>query len=215
MVAGWSNFPVRKKQQQLSRDDTLMREWRDIQGILDQIRAVGHGGISGMDADARERVQAKLTEREAMQEKMKSVNAYWRKHGALVGCSGLSDKEVARLTASISQGASTGRSEPPYPRWALDNNGAEIRRLRSRLAVLDAQQAQGDSEQTFTGGVLRITPERVQLVFDDKPAAEIRDIVKQWGFRWAPSQGAWQRQNTANGRYAAKQVVKAIEEVAQ
>ena len=63
MVAGWSNFPVRKKQQQLSRDDTLMREWRDIQGILDQIRAVGHGGISGMDADARDRVQAKLTER--------------------------------------------------------------------------------------------------------------------------------------------------------
>lgn len=120
MVAGWSNFPVRKKQQQLSRDDTLMREWRDIQGILDQIRAVGHGGISGMDADARERVQAKLTEREAMQEKMKSVNAYWRKHGALVGCPGLSDKEVARLTASISQGASTGRSEPPYPRWALE-----------------------------------------------------------------------------------------------
>lgn len=216
MVAGWSNFPVRKKQQQLSRDDTLMREWRDIQGILDQIRAVGHGGISGMDADARERVQAKLTEREAMQEKMKSVNAYWRKHGALVGCPELSDKEVvARLTASISQSASTGRSEPPYPRWALDNNGAEIRRLRSRLAVLDAQQAQGDSEQNFSGGILRITPERVQLVFDDKPAAEIRDIVKQWGFRWAPSQGAWQRQNTANGRYAAKQVVKAIEEVAQ
>ena len=215
MVAGWSNFPVRKKQQQLSRDDTLMREWRDIQGILDQIRAVGHGGISGMDADARERVQAKLTEREAMQEKMKSVNAYWRKYGALVGCPGLSDKEVARLTASASQSASTGRSEPPYPRWALDNNGAEIRRLRSRLAVLDAQQAQGDSEQTFTGGVLRITPERVQLVFDDKPAAEIRDIVKQWGFRWAPSQGAWQRQNTANGRYAANQAIKAIEEVAQ
>ena len=151
MVAGWSNFPVRKKQQQLSRDDTLMREWRDIQGILDQIRAVGHGGISGMDADARERVQAKLTEREVMQEKMKSVNAYWRKHGALVGCPGLSDKEVARLTASISQSASTGRSEPPYPRWALDNNGAEIRRLRSRLAVLDAQQAQGDSEQNIFG----------------------------------------------------------------
>lgn len=44
MVAGWSNFPVRKKQQQLSRDDTLMREWRDIQGILDQIRAVGQSG---------------------------------------------------------------------------------------------------------------------------------------------------------------------------
>lgn len=81
--------------------------------------------------------------------------------------------------------------------------------------MLDTQQAQGDSEQTFTGGVLRITPERVQLVFDDKPVAEIRDIAKQWGFRWAPSQGAWQRQNTANGRYAAKQAIKAIEEAAQ
>ena len=52
-------------------------------------------------------------------------------------------------------------------------------------------------------------------LYDDKPVAEIRDIVKQWGFRWAPSQGAWQRQNTANGRYAAKQAIKAIEEVAQ
>ena len=85
--------------------------------------------------------------------------------------------------------------------------------MRSRLAVLDTQQAQGDSEQAFSGGVLRITPERVQLVFDDKPAAEVRDIVKQWGFRWAPSHGAWQRQNTSNGRYAAKQAIKAIAEV--
>ena len=95
---------------------------------------------------------------------------------------------------------------------SLKNKGAFG---KMRGVIGDAQQAQGDSEQTFTGGVLRITPERVQLVFDDKPAAEIRDIVKQWGFRWAPSQGAWQRQNTANGRYAAKQAIKAIEEAAQ
>ena len=107
----------------------------------------------------------------------------------------------------------------PFLRFCIlcpRQQGDDIPQQHQRvLAVLDAQQAQGDSEQTFTGGVLRITPERVQLVFDDKPVAEIRDIVKQWGFRWAPSQGAWQRQNTANGRYAAKQAIKAIEEVAQ
>lgn len=215
MIAGCSNFPVRKKQQQNVRADKLMDEWRDIEGILDKIRAVGHGGISGTDSDARERIQARLDEREAMQNKMKSVNAFWRAHGTISGCPDLSSKEHIGLQAKTAQRASMERSEPPYPRWALDNNGVEIRRLRSRLATLDAQAAQGESEQEFKGGVLHITPERVQLIFDGKPDADVRDVVKHWGFRWAPSQKAWQRQNTANGRYAAKQAIKAIENLSK
>lgn len=49
---------------------------------------------------------------------------------------------------------------------------------------------------------------RVQIIFDGKPDADIRSDLKRSGFRWAPSQGAWQRQLNQNGIYAAKQVTR-------
>lgn len=53
--------------------------------------------------------------------------------------------------------------------------------------------------------------ERVQIFFDEKPDAEMRKkLSKQYAFRWAPSIGAWQRKNTANGLWAAKNVFKEI-----
>ena len=51
---------------------------------------------------------------------------------------------------------------------------------------------------------------RVQFIFDGKPDEETRSLLKYWGFRWAPSQGAWQRQLTSNGKYAAKEVIKKL-----
>ena len=47
---------------------------------------------------------------------------------------------------------------------------------------------------------------RVQFIFDDKPDEETRELLKANGFRWAPSQGAWQRQLTPAGKAAAKRV---------
>ena len=51
---------------------------------------------------------------------------------------------------------------------------------------------------------------RIQFIFDGKPDAEIRTILKSNGFRWAPSQGAWQRQLTDNGKRVAKEVIKEL-----
>ena len=44
---------------------------------------------------------------------------------------------------------------------------------------------------------------RIQILFDGKPDAGIRSELKHAGFRWAPSQGAWQRMLNQNGIYAA------------
>lgn len=53
---------------------------------------------------------------------------------------------------------------------------------------------------------------RIRFKFDGKPRQEIIDIMKSRGFKWSPSNKAWQRQNTPNGVYSAKRV---IEELAQ
>lgn len=52
---------------------------------------------------------------------------------------------------------------------------------------------------------------RVQLVFDGKPDDETRTLLKRNGFKWAPSQGAWQRQLNDAGKYAAHRVMEVLD----
>ena len=52
---------------------------------------------------------------------------------------------------------------------------------------------------------------RLQFIFDGKPEAEVRDILKQFGFKWAPSQNAWQRQLTGNAKYAKISVIDKLD----
>lgn len=47
---------------------------------------------------------------------------------------------------------------------------------------------------------------RLQIIFDDKPDADMRSELKSEGFRWAPSQGAWQRQLTDNAFRAIRRI---------
>ena len=56
MIAGPSNFPVRKKEKQNAARDRNMGEYMSIQGLLDKIKAVGTGGISADDDLAVEKL---------------------------------------------------------------------------------------------------------------------------------------------------------------
>lgn len=52
--------------------------------------------------------------------------------------------------------------------------------------------------------------DRLQLLFEGKPAPEIISILKKNAFRWSPSNKAWQRQLTPNAIYAANKVIEAL-----
>lgn len=52
---------------------------------------------------------------------------------------------------------------------------------------------------------------RLQLFFEEKPEETTRKILKRNGFKWAPSQGAWQRQLTNNAKYSLKIVLETLE----
>lgn len=60
----------------------------------------------------------------------------------------------------------------------------------------------------FDGGqvVVNTDENRLQIIFDGKPDADLRAELKSEGFRWAPSQGAWQRQLTDNAFRAARRI---------
>ena len=120
LVAGGSNFPVRKKEKQNRATDANMTEWQQIQGLLDKIRSAGRGGISTDDPEAVQKLKAKLAGLEQNQERMKAVNAYYRKHKTLEGCPLLSQDEIEKLKAVM---ARNWRANPkPYESYALTNN---------------------------------------------------------------------------------------------
>ena len=54
---------------------------------------------------------------------------------------------------------------------------------------------------------------RLQLKFEGKPSAEMRDKLKHNGFKWSPSNNAWQRQLTPNARYATQKLIKELDNV--
>jgi hypothetical protein len=51
---------------------------------------------------------------------------------------------------------------------------------------------------------------RLQLLFDGKPDEKTRSVLKSNGFKWAPSQNAWQRQLTENAKYSLQRIIKEL-----
>lgn len=141
LIAGGSNFPVRKKEKQNQASDAAMKEWQEIQGLLDKIRGTGKGGISADDPDAIQKLKLKLEGLERTQESMKAVNAYYRKHKTLEGCPGLAPVQIEKLKSSM---ARDWRKDPkPYPGSHLTNNNAMIRQTKKRIEEL-SQKAESN-----------------------------------------------------------------------
>lgn len=101
----------------------------------------------------------------------------------------------------------------PHESFELSNLGANIRRLEKRREQLAALKASARAERMVGAVKVVEDPEiaRIQLFFPGKPDEVTRAKLKAAGFRWAPSEGAWQRQLNNSGRYAAAQVLKEIE----
>ena len=209
LIAGGSNFPVRKKEKQNAARDTNYREWQDIQGLLDKIRSTGMGGISADDPQAVQKLEKKLAGLEKAQETMKAVNAYYRKHKTLDGCPHLSAESIEKMKADMA--SQWHIEDKPYPTWALSNNSAEIRRVKERIKSLSQQREIGYVSWEFEGGKVEANTEanRLQILFEEKPDAATREELKSNGFRWSPKAEAWQRQLTDNA-YRSADYIKAI-----
>ena len=161
--------------------------------------------ISGDDAEAVNRYKAKLEKLEAEQERMKAVNKAWKQGNEALYSLGLTDDEITKIKRSM-----PSYEKKPYPAWALSNNSAEIRRVKDKLEELSKLDKMEAESVKFTGGEIRINLEinRIQFIFDEIPAPEIRKLLKTHGFKWSPTESAWQRQRTLNAVNVTKYLMK-------
>ena len=201
LIAGGAGIQTGKKEKQAEASRKNNQQWQEIQEILDKIRSTGRGGISADRENAMELLEEKLRGREVRQEKMRTANAYYRKHQTLEGCEALTPVEIQARMKFMED-----MLQPrPYPAYTMTNNSAEIRRLKKRIEELRRNQETGFIGWEFTGGKAVANREynRLQLFFDEKPSLEQRGLLRRAGFHWAASTGAWQRQLNRNAVRAA------------
>lgn len=201
MIAGGSNFPVRRAEKANATEHRRLDEllncralWR--KRILKAITPNTGGPIMSGDADAVERLKGEIQQAEAKQARMKESNAAIRKHrkagrvaqvAALVAL-GFSEA----LAAKLLEPDSCGRIG--FADFELTNNNANIRRMKQRLAIVEKAHATPATEQEGTKARLEDCPpeNRVRLYYPGKPDADTRATLKSCGFRWTPSLGCWQ-----------------------
>jgi len=169
--------------------------------------AESNTAISSDDPEAIPKLEAQLLALEENQAYMKRANAHYRKHGTMKGFDGIADDKAITIDEKIRNGYSW--TKQPYGSYTLQNNNANIRRIRNRIEGLKKKSIlPPDAGWEFDGGrvVMNVEYNRIQIHFDTKPDEEIRKELKRRGFKWTPSLGVWQRHLNANGMYAVKQV---------
>lgn len=216
MISGSGNFPVRKKEKQNRAWEKNHQFFKDVQGILSKMENILYGReqIKSDDEDAIEKLEEKLEKLKDMQESMKAANKAIRmkdvkKGDGLLKDMGYTDEHIKELRTPDFCG------RIGYPNYALQNNNANIHRIEDRLKGLKATKEKGtlETENQFFKVVENTENMRLQLIFEDKPEPEVREVLKSNGFRWAPSQEAWQRQLTNNARYSLKRVIEQLQKM--
>ncbi len=197
-ITGPSNFPTRRAEKRNNIADRRMKDIIDFREIgmkaaLRNLRPDLRPIMSG-DADAVERLKAELAKLEESQARMKAVNAAYARY--------LKDPEVIEvLDLSDAERTMIRNYKPrysweprPFAPYELSNNSANIRRVKARIEQLS--RAKATAATIIEAGDIKIedspADNRVRLFFPDKPAADVRAKLKQNGFRWSQTVGAWQ-----------------------
>lgn len=222
MIAGASNFNVsraEKANERAHKELEAMIDWN--RKAMDRLHSkydparIASRPISADDDDAPALLREKIAAAEAKQERMKAANKIARN----TKLTEQEKREFLRWLA-FSEGQIDSLLHPDWGRpgfasFELTNNNANIRRMQARLAALEAERARkpgADTQAAILSEPVTIVENadenRLQLLFDGKPSAEVRDLLKSRGFRWAPSQKAWQRQLNNNARAAVRQLTE-------
>lgn len=226
-IAGPANYNTRKNDAKYSRLRSLYEENKDRLDpnnniYLKRIKDIlSNSNIQSDDENAIGKLQKKLDGLKQSHEAMKGAMAYYRKNGTFKGFEhpGISAETLSKEEDFIKRNGFGG--------FNLANSSAEIRRTQSRIDELNKVKARAEAAKANPEAAAQATAEkypkvdgvevqenaeqmRVQLRFPGKPDEATRTLLKSHGFRWSPSQGAWQRQLNGNGTYAAKKVMETL-----
>lgn len=227
-IVGPARFPTDRNRKRMDWADNAYKALSEHVGAARKAverTAFPHGmpgdAIRANNPDAPELLRAEIEAHKSAHATMKVVNAAIRsklKEGeeamvqAVVDATGWREERARPVVAPPHKWMGRG-----YASYALSGKLAEIKRLEIRLANIERNRARGRVSRTHntTAGAVEVVENgeaaRIQILFSGKPDGTTRDLLKRNGFRWAPSEGAWQRHLNNGGRWAAQEVIKSLQ----
>lgn len=187
--------------------------------------SVGSGGISSDDPDAVVKLRAELADLEKLQARMTAANKIIRSARVLPESrTGLLELEGFTHAQAITLQQPDCAGRIGFAAYQLSNNSGNMRRIRGRIAQLEARaavaEAQGGKGREYEAAGFRVSENldlnRVQVFFPGKPSEAVRKLLKSNGYRWSPTEGAWQRMahgclfDAIAGGYLATQIEAAL-----
>lgn len=171
-------------------------------------KTVGKGGVSSSDPEAIEKLSKKLAKLEETQQTMKEANRLIRRGDIeALGELGFTTEQAQELAAPDFSG------RVGFPPYALQNNNAEIRRIKQRIKSLEALRNSEPLE--YENDDFRVFVEEGRVVFDfthGKPSDEARTILKSAAFKFSRRAGGlWVRKATHAAMNRAEDVIKSLE----
>ena len=140
------------------------------------------------DPDALETLTARIAEREAKREKMKTINKLYRKADA-AGLAALGI-DLEELKTRLAKAGAYWGSAPHLP-YELSNLGGCIAADRKRLEYIKQRQQRAAAANAAPNGIeyQKCQGGYCRLTFAEKPDREILDALKAAGFSWGA--GSW------------------------
>lgn len=214
MITGPANFPVARMQKYNRWEDNKYNEfmsWR--KRILAALARSERKRTQGSELD---KATADLARCVKNHEFMKAANLAARKKNApeLLAAMGIDAEAIQLLLNPKYSFESKG-----FQGYQLSNNLANIKRLEIRVKQLQGKEAAKQAieagvkeipETNVNGAIIRkdYTDDRLKIVFDGKPADNVRAALKRSGFRWSPFLQVWCRKLTMEAYRAAEYICK-------
>jgi hypothetical protein len=176
--------------------------------------------ISSDDPEAVTLLRAKLVQLEAKRERYKEINTTIRtaqRHAKKDGKPWEPIAVAALIDIGVRSGEATDLVTPDFAGrigvapYQLTNLGGNIARVQKRIEQLEARASRSVPEPECYGDIrVEESENRVRLYFPGKPESGVRDKLKSNGFRWSPSEGAWQRIAGDYSWQLAREIAKTV-----
>ncbi len=215
MIAGPSNFPVKRAEKANEREHKRTNEMFDfIEKVRKAVDKKNHpekypaASIRSDDENALEKLKTKLIKFEKLQEQMKACNKIARDK---------KEDKIERIAEILGSEESAKEILKPscfgtvgFESYSLTNNNANIKRIKGRVAKLERNATRKTRELLIAGVkvIENAEEDRIQFFFDGKPQNKVLELMKSNGFKWSRNNECWQRLWNNNCIYSITHLIK-------
>lgn len=173
--------------------------------------AESNTAISSDDPNCIEKLQEKIDKLKNKQEYAKAINAYYRKNGTCKGFRDLTEERAEKLDKSIKESFSW--EQRPFPSYELTSINNKIKAAQARIDQINRVEAMPDEIIKYDLCEIESSAEtnRVAIIFYERAPETIIDELKSNGFKWAYSEGKWQRFRSPYSLRLAKRIIENYE----